>query len=512
MKSHGLAYTRVEDALTSVSIEGPQLVGKPLSDPARVVQADSGHSPMPLSQEFVSGLAVITDAVAVVLAAIAVQLAFLVTRGEAASVSIGMFCFASIGMGLTFRVAGLYRFPVLMRPARYLHRLIGYATAVAMGLVAAGFAAHVLDGFSRLWAGSWLVLGIVLIVGFRFTIASLLRRLSISGRIGRRILVYGAGEQAEKLINRIVGMNEPWNRIVGVFDDRRTRVEDSVAGYPVVGGLAELVRRAQLDSPDEVLIALPWGAEDRILEVLHELAVLPCNVRLGPEFLRMDKVHGRTNSQFGFPALSAFEKPVGGWGRVWKRLFDFGLAACAIILAAPILLLIAILIRLESPGPVLFRQRRYGFNNKLINVFKFRTMRSEVSDPLGIRLTERGDDRVTRIGAFLRRTSLDELPQLLNVLRSEMSLVGPRPHAIRTTAGGRQCDEVVDQYAIRHKVKPGITGWAQVNGWRGTMETEEHLIKRLEHDLYYINNWSPLFDIKILFLTVWSVLHGRNSY
>jgi lipopolysaccharide/colanic/teichoic acid biosynthesis glycosyltransferase len=139
-------------------------------------------------------------------------------------------------------------------------------------------------------------------------------------------------------------------------------------------------------------------------------------------------------------------------------------------------------------------------------------MRQHAADKLGTRLTERDDPRVTRVGRVLRRLSIDELPQLLNVFKGEMSLVGPRPHAVRTTAGGRQCDEVVDQYAIRHKVKPGITGWAQVNGLRGTMETEEHLVKRLEHDLHYINNWTPLLDLKILAITAWVVLSGRNSY
>jgi lipopolysaccharide/colanic/teichoic acid biosynthesis glycosyltransferase len=161
---------------------------------------------------------------------------------------------------------------------------------------------------------------------------------------------------------------------------------------------------------------------------------------------------------------------------------------------------------------VLFRQRRYGFNYELIEVFKFRTMRQSEADPLGDRLTERHDPRVTRVGAILRRTSLDELPQLINVLRGQMSVIGPRPHAVRTTAGGRLCEEVVDHYAVRHKVKPGMTGWAQVNGWRGTMYDEEHLRERVAHDLYYIRNWSPWLDLQILARTAWTVLVGRNSY
>jgi len=177
-----------------------------------------------------------------------------------------------------------------------------------------------------------------------------------------------------------------------------------------------------------------------------------------------------------------------------------------------VFLVLVALIKLDSCGPVLFKQKRYGFNNEVIDVFKFRSMKHEYADPDANRLTERNDPRVTRIGRFMRRTSLDELPQLINVLRGEMSIVGPRPHTPSTTAGGKMCEVVVDRYSRRHRVKPGITGWAQVNGYRGTMQDEEHLQKRVEHDLYYINNWSPWLDLKILALTLWIVIGGRNSY
>jgi exopolysaccharide biosynthesis polyprenyl glycosylphosphotransferase len=183
-----------------------------------------------------------------------------------------------------------------------------------------------------------------------------------------------------------------------------------------------------------------------------------------------------------------------------------------LVAAAPVLLLIAAAIKLDSPGPALFKQRRYGFNHRLIGVWKFRTMHVEYQDEDAVQLTTRNDPRVTRVGAFLRRTSLDELPQLFNVLAGEMSLVGPRPHALQAKAAGKLYEEAVAQYAARHKVKPGITGWAQVNGWRGETDTEEKIRRRIDHDLYYINNWSLLFDFKILVLTVPAVILGRNSY
>jgi exopolysaccharide biosynthesis polyprenyl glycosylphosphotransferase len=180
--------------------------------------------------------------------------------------------------------------------------------------------------------------------------------------------------------------------------------------------------------------------------------------------------------------------------------------------ALPLMLVIAILIKLDSPGPVFFRQMRYGFNNQTINVLKFRSLRVEEQDETAESLVTKDDPRVTRVGAFLRRTSLDELPQMLNVLKGDMSMVGPRPHAMRAKAGGRYYESVVAQYAARHNVKPGITGWAQVNGWRGETDTEDKILKRVEFDLHYIENWSILFDLRIIMKTIPSLLRRENAY
>ena len=179
---------------------------------------------------------------------------------------------------------------------------------------------------------------------------------------------------------------------------------------------------------------------------------------------------------------------------------------------SPVLLVISVAIKLDSRGPVLFRQKRYGFNNNLIDVYKFRTMYHDKQDDDAEKLTTRDDPRVTRVGAFLRRTSLDELPQFFNVLKGDMSVVGPRPHPIKAKAAGRLYDKVVQEYAMRHRVKPGITGWAQVNGWRGETDTEEKIMKRVEHDLYYIDNWSLLFDFRIILQTVWVGFRGTGAY
>jgi Undecaprenyl-phosphate glucose phosphotransferase len=471
-----------------------------------------GRRPLPLSQGIFAGVVASCDVAATALCAFVVRAFYLDGAAGRLAADMAAVALAALLLTLAAHAAGLYRFTAIIRPARHAGRLATVCCAVFLVMSALGFALKVSSDFSRVWAFGWMIGTVLLVLGFRFLVAGSLQRFARAGRIGRKIVVYGAASQGERLVQRIQRLDEPWNRIVGLFDDRRSRVAPMVCGYPVLGGLVDLVEWGRRHRPDEILIALPWGAEGRILEVLQALAVLPANVRLSGEFQRLDMIQGRTNYQFGVPMLNAFEKPLEGWGRVWKRLFDLALSGAVILICLPLMAMIAILIRLETPGPALFRQPRYGFNSKLIEVLKFRTMGAAAADTLGNRLTERNDSRITRVGAVLRRFSLDELPQLLNVLRGEMSLVGPRPHAIRTTAGDRQCVEVVNQYAVRYKVKPGITGWAQVNGWRGTMQTEDELVKRVEHDLYYINNWSPWLDLKIVAMTARSVLWGRNSY
>jgi exopolysaccharide biosynthesis polyprenyl glycosylphosphotransferase len=207
-----------------------------------------------------------------------------------------------------------------------------------------------------------------------------------------------------------------------------------------------------------------------------------------------------------------FDKPLGDWGSILKSIEDKVIAAIAVVLLAPVMALVALAIKLESRGPVFFKQKRYGFNNELIEVYKFRSMHNNMSDADAAKLVTKGDPRVTRVGRFIRRTSLDELPQFFNVLRGELSLVGPRPHATKAKAADRLYNDVVDGYFARHKVKPGITGWAQVNGWRGETDTAEKLQRRVDHDLYYIENWSLAFDLYILWRTPISLFNPENAY
>lgn len=464
------------------------------------------------SAGYFAGLVVLCDIIAISLCGILSHIAS-PTEGihtmAQHMAAVGLFGVLTI---LAFKSTGMYHFAAIVAPVRHALRISALVIVILVFLRVAASVFEVTSLFSASWALIWIACTIPALITFRVLFARLIRSLARNGHLGRRILIYGATDQAQKLIERIERLEEPWNYIVGIFDDRIGRIGPNFGRYQVMGKLDDLIRWGRQHALDEVLVALPWSAQARILEVTRSLAVLPANVRLCPEILHEEILHGRASHHYGLPMWNAFEKPMTGWDAIGKRGFDIVFSSFVLLASLPVFFVLALLIKLESRGPVLFKQKRYGFNNEIIEVYKFRSMKHELSDPDAKHLTERDDPRVTRIGRFMRRSSLDELPQLINVLCGEMSIVGPRPHAPSTTAGGKICEDVVDRYSRRHRVKPGITGWAQVNGYRGTMMEEEHLQKRIELDLYYIKNWSPWLDFKILALTLWIVIVGRNSY
>jgi putative colanic acid biosynthesis UDP-glucose lipid carrier transferase len=301
-------------------------------------------------------------------------------------------------------------------------------------------------------------------------------------------------------------------RVVGVFDDRRTRIPDRVGDVPVLGTIEGLVRFARANPVDQVIITLPAQAAERLMSVLRKLRDLPVDVSLCPVvFEPQTLICRRVTIVDGVPLIDLLQKPFSKWGFFVKALEDCVFATLLLILLAPLMLLIASAVWLDSPGPIIFRQKRYGFNNGTIEVFKFRTMRMNPAESEeGTTLqAQRDDPRLTRLGRWLRRSSLDELPQLFNVLRGEMSLVGPRPHMVKHN---EQYAALIDTYLARHRVKPGITGWAQVNGWRGETDTLEKMERRVGHDLYYIENWSLAFDLRILARTLLVGFIHRNAY
>jgi len=336
------------------------------------------------------------------------------------------------------------------------------------------------------------------------------------GHIARNIVIYGDSEHAKSLINYVMENNEAWNHVVGIYDQRKTRssIPDDLMlnGKPLLRGdtddLVKLVKEQQID---EIILALPSTSPKRVLEILGAIEHLSVDIHLSPEMQGFTMPLKLARS-CGHPVINLASRPVAGWQRLAKDFLDRVGALLLLILMSPLLLLVALVLRLESKGPVFFQQERFGFNNKTFKIYKFRSMYVDKLDANADKLVVRNDPRVTRVGSILRKTSIDELPQLINVIKGEMSLVGPRPHALNAKAGDELYDRVVSEYALRHRVKPGITGWAQVNGWRGVTDTEEKIQKRVEHDLYYIENWSFLMDLKILLLTPVAVLSGKNSF
>ena len=365
----------------------------------------------------------------------------------------------------------------------------------------------------RDWALEWFVVSWAVISLGRVVQARILNSWARAGRLARRAVVVGGGRPAEMLIERLERSDSSALQILGLFDDRdKNRSPEQVGRYRKLGRFEDLEEFCRTERVDLLIIALPTTAEERILQILKMLWVLPCDVRIAAIGSKL-KLRARAYTYIGdVPFLPLFDKPMSDLNVAVKAIEDRALAALALLFLSPLLALIALAVKLDSRGPVFFRQQRYGFNNEAIGVYKFRSMYVDQCDHAASKLVTKGDPRVTRVGGFLRRTSLDELPQLINVLKGELSLVGPRPHAMQAKAEGRIYDDVVDGYFARHRVKPGITGWAQVNGWRGETDVVEKIEQRVAHDLYYIENWSALFDLRILIMTPLALFTTKNAY
>ncbi len=409
-------------------------------------------------------------------------------------------------------LSGVYRETCLKRPAYQLSRVMLSIGAVFVLLLVIAFLTKTSQGFSRVWATSWFVSSAGILVVTRLWLALMLERWRRAGRLDRRTVIAGAGPQGQRLAQSLLRDPDSDTDILAVFDDRTDRVPDNIENIKLVGDFDAMVDFCRDKNVEQVLVALPASAEDRLLTIVGRLRSLPVDVRLCLDLIGFNYRYRSLSHVAGLPFLNLHERPIARADYVLKWIEDKVLASLALLLLSPLMLLVAVAVKLDSPGPVLFRQKRQGFNNDLIEVWKFRTMRHDLVDHDGDRSVTRADSRVTRFGRILRRFSIDELPQLFNVLQGTMSLVGPRPHALGTKAGGRLLDEVVEEYAARHRVKPGITGWAQVNGWRGETDTEEKLRGRVDADLYYIENWSIGLDIYILFRTIYAVFTARNAY
>jgi Undecaprenyl-phosphate glucose phosphotransferase len=414
---------------------------------------------------------------------------------------------------ILLELTDMYQFSALRRPIANMGRLLLVWSGTFALFALAGFFMKISADFSRFWFGAWFAAGFLLLFGLRLMLARMVRRWARNGTMERRAVIVGGGKAAEMLIRSIEQQADNDIRICGIFDDRDDRRSPPiVAGYPKLGNVTELIEFARIARIDMLIVSLPITAEARVLSLLKKLWVLPVDIRLSAHSNQL-RFRPRSYSFIGsVPMLDIFDKPINDWDSVAKRAFDIIFSLIGIVVFSPIMLATAIAIKLDSKGPVLFKQKRHGFNNEIIDVYKFRSMYTEMQDPTARNAVTKNDPRVTRVGRVIRKTSIDELPQFFNALFGSLSLVGPRPHAISAQSHNKLYHEVVDGYFARHRVKPGVTGWAQINGWRGEIDNDEKIKMRTEYDLYYIENWSLWFDLKILFMTPVRLLNTENAY
>jgi Undecaprenyl-phosphate glucose phosphotransferase len=483
-----------------------------LSPAARALVDDRTEPAM--SPIVLAGLVRVIEVTLVAAVGFAVYLVYVVpSHGFAWYYFAAIFGIALLAM-LAFQVADIYQVQAFRGHEKQYMRLASAWSVVFLIAIGISFFAKAGDQFSRAWLGSFYVLGLFALIAFRRGLFLLVRRWTSEGRLDRRTVVVGCDANGESLINSLAGQRDSDVRIIGAFDDRNDeRSPASCAGVPKLGTIDDLVEFARSTRVDLVIFSLPITAETRILQMLKKLWVLPVDIRLSAHTNKL-RYRPRSYSYVGnVPVLDVFDKPIADWDVVMKWLFDKIVGSLALICALPIMAAIAIAVKLDSPGPILFRQKRYGFNNDVVEILKFRSMYNDQADPDVKKQVTRNDPRVTRVGRFIRKTSLDELPQLFNVVfQGNLSLVGPRPHAITATAENRLYDETVDGYFARHRVKPGMTGWAQIHGWRGETDSQEKIQRRVECDLYYIENWSILLDLYIVALTPFALIRAENAY
>ncbi len=391
------------------------------------------------------------------------------------------------------------------------HIMILMQAVFIMGFVLAGMAFLTKLGgdFSRTWFMLWIVLSLCLLIFCRLSVLLFLRFMRTHGLNERRVAIIGAGELGVKVAASVQQALWTGFQIAMFLDDDAANKPQVIAGVPVQATPENLGEFLSEQGVDEIWLTLPLRAEARVKKILYELRHHTINTRFVLDIFGLDLLNHSITDLAGLPVINMRSTPMTGVNRMLKAIEDRVIAMLILLLIGPVLLLIAIGVKLTSKGPILFKQQRLGWDGRVIKVYKFRTMVVHQEAQGIITQATAHDQRITRFGKWLRCTSLDELPQFINVLQGRMSIVGPRPHAL---AHNELYKDAVPIYMQRHRVKPGITGWAQVNGWRGETDTLRKMQKRVEYDLYYINNWSLAFDLKIILLTILRGFVGPNAY
>lgn len=482
--------------------------GGKLSDLAEAIAAKP--VPKTMSGVVISGVVQFVEALILTVIGFAIYVAYV----EGGSPE--LYAFVILGSvalaNLFFNIAQTHRIAAYRTKVHQTARSLAAWSTVFVLIMIGAFFFKASDLLSRFWLFSWYLTGFFVLIVYRAAIYKLVKHWMAAGKLVRRTVIVGGGPDAESLISSITSGSAPDIELLGLFDDRvDERSPDLVAGCPKLGNVIDLIEFARRTRVDLVVVSMPLSAESRVLEVLKKLWVLPVDIRLSAHMSRL-KFKASAYSYVGDVAVfDMADRPISDWSLVFKWVFDKAVALAGIIVFSPVMLATAIAIKLDSKGPVIFKQRRHGFNNEVIEVYKFRSMYAEMEDAEAKQQVTRNDPRVTRVGRFIRKTSIDELPQFFNVLKNELSIVGPRPHAEKARAANQLYNEAVDGYFARHKVKPGITGWAQINGWRGETDTVDKIEQRVNCDLYYIENWSPFLDFYILFMTPISLVSKNEN-
>ncbi len=386
--------------------------------------------------------------------------------------------------------------------------VLGGWMLVVFLLLMLGWATRTVGSFDEEVMVAWVAATPVALVAAHLLTPALMPRLLAAEGLQRVAVIAGASSLGRRLAEKIAATPYVGVKVAGYFDDRATARLAGIEGKDLLGSVDQLAEYVKRNRVDLIYVTLPMASQPRILKLLDALHDTTASVYFTPDIFLFDLIQARMDTIGGIPVLAVCETPFCGMNGVVKRVSDIVLAAGILLLIAPLMLAIAAGVKLSSPGPVLFRQRRYGLDGREILVYKFRSMRC-MEDGQVVEQAKRDDPRVTPFGAFLRRTSLDELPQFINVLQGRMSVVGPRPHAV---AHNELYRKLIKSYMIRHKVRPGITGWAQVNGFRGETDSVDKMKGRIEHDLDYLRHWSLALDLKIVWRTIFVVLGRRNAY
>jgi len=464
----------------------------------------------PISSAVVSGIFIFLDSLWFLLSGPVVYTFYIGGNLWAADLYPAAVCFVWLVALFLCRYSGLYNFNAIMSPFGNLAQIVVSCVTAFLFLMAVFFSLKVSEEISRVWTFGYAMtacIGVFLTRLIGFVVISHLANIGI---FARNVLIVGGGRQAERLLEQLEKEKPRFNNVIGVFDDRHARIGPSVAGVPVLGNLDEMMRFVRSHRIDDIIVTLPWNADERLMSIISRLRELPANIHLGSDLVGFRFPYRPSPNHFiGIPMMQVVKTPLSGWNIVMKWLEDRVLSAILIVMFSPILAAVALAIRLESPGPIIFRQKRFGYNNEVFHIFKFRSMYHGGKIPEKTVQATKDDPRITRVGRFIRKTSLDELPQLFNVLFGDMSLVGPRPHAVDHN---EEYGALIAGYFARHRVKPGITGWAQINGLRGETDTLEKMEVRVRYDTYYAENWSLFFDLQILARTAIVGFVNKNAY